>query len=153
MWTDEGSFLPPLARVAESGPALYTNRRVATDIVLPVQVHMYPVPKDSTTLALREARAVREQVVQAIEVGVGLGWPRRIPLYDYDHVEESRGSDVRNTYDFIRVRDLSLNSVQDSEEPTAVAVIADMRLAWSRDTTVNTPGATVNSVRVTQSAG
>lgn len=153
MWEDEGTFAPPFARVAESGPALYTSRRVLTDIVMPIQVHCYPVPSDSVTGALSVARGVRETLIEAIEIGVGLGWPRRIPLYDYDGVAVGQGSDVRNTYDFLRVLDLSINTVPDSDEPTAAVAIADMRIAWSRDTTVSTPGETVNSVRVTQSAG
>lgn len=152
LWADEGSFALPLARIAEAGPALYTSRRIITDIVLPIQVHCYPEPSDTVTGALQAARDIRELIVRAIEIGVGLGWPRRIPLYDYDGVAESDGSDIRNTYDFLRVIDLSVNSVPDSDEPTAVVVVADLRLAWGRDTTVNPTGETVESLRVTQSA-
>lgn len=153
LWEDEGSFAAPFARVAESGPALYTSKRFITDVVMPVQVHLYPVPSDTVTGAINVARGVRETVVQAIEVGVNGGWPRRIPLYDYDGLVESQPSSARNTFDFVRVMDLSVNSVPDSDEPTAVVVVVDMRLAWSRVTTVDAPGETVNSLRVTQRAG
>lgn len=153
-WSDEGSFSFPLAKVSEAGPALYTSKRVYTDIVLPVQVFCYQEPSDSVSASMRAARVVRETIIQAIEVGqvadprVVTGWPRRIPLFDYAGLDPSQGSTVRNTYDFIKVTDLSVNTVQDSDVPTGVVVVADLRLAWRRDTTVDPGYETVESVGV-----
>lgn len=153
MWTDEGSFQTPLARVAASAPATYTSRRILTDIVLPIQVHCYLPDVDTVSAGLSAALACREQIIQGIEIGVDLGWPRRIPLYDYDGVDDAHGSEARNTYDFIRVIDLSVNSIPDTDEPTDVVVVADMRLGWGRGTTVNPDAETVESVRVSTRAG
>lgn len=151
-WTDEGSFAPPLARVAPAGPATYRSRRVVTDIVLPVQVHFYLVPGDTVTEAMRSARLLTERVLGAIEIGIDQARPRRIPLYDYEGLTEAQGSDKRNYYDYLKVEDLSINTVADSDVPTGVVVIADIRVAWSQYTTVDPGGVTVDFVRVTTSA-
>lgn len=152
LWSDEGSFKPPLARVAESAPTQYDSRRVATDITQALQVHCYSHPADTASLALREARAVEEKLTVAVEVGVDLAWPRRIPLYDYEGKGPGEPSDARNTYDFVRVVDFSVNHVQDSDDPTIVVVVADIRVRWSRATTVDMALVTVNSLRVEERA-
>lgn len=151
-WSDEGAFELPLAKIAEVGAATYTSHRIVSDVVLPIQVFLYQEPNVSTSASLRDARALRDVVWRAVEVGQvgdGAAWPRRIPLYDYDGLTETQTSNKRNTYDFIRVLDLSLNSIQDSEVPTGVVVVADMRLGWRRDTTVDPGNDIVNSVAVT----
>lgn len=152
LWTDEGSFAPPIARVAEASPTLYASRRVATDITKALQVHCYQAPADSVTKGTLAAREVEQRLVTAIEVGVGLAWPRRIPLYDYDGVPDNEGSSERNTYDFLRVSDFSVNLVHDTDEPTVVIVVADLRVAWSQPTTVDVAAQTVNSLRVDERA-
>lgn len=153
MWADEGSYEAPLARIAESGPTLYTSHRVYTDIVQPVQVHFFLPVAETVSAAMAAARALREQIMVAIEVGVDQGRPRRIPLYDYDGLGEDEPSDRRAYYDYLKVRDLSVNTVPDSNVPTGVVVVADMRIAWSQYTTVSPDTETVESVRVTTSAG
>lgn len=152
LWTDEGSFRPPLARVSESSPSVYTSHRVATDVVMALQVHCYAVPAPSTSAAMLAARDVKQLLVRAFELGVGLAWPRRIPLYDYDGVPETAGSNARNTYDFLRVRDLSINTVQDGNDPNVVVVVADLRIAWSQQTTIDPGYQTVESLRVEERA-
>lgn len=152
LWSDEGSFKPPLARVTESAPTQYDSRRVATDITQAIQVHCYSHPAATVSQSLREARAVEELLTVAIEVGVDLARPRRIPLYDYDGKDAGQPSNDRNTYDYLRVVDFSVNHVQDSDEPTIVVVVADLRVRWSRATTVVVPQVTVNSLRVEERA-
>lgn len=153
MASDEGSFELPFAKVAEAGPALYTSKRVYTDVVLPTQVFCYQTPNTSISGSLRDARMVRETLVQAIEVGQpagdGTGWPRRIPLYDYEGLDDSQGSNRRNSYDFLRVLDFSVTTIQDSDVPTGAVVVADLRLSWRRDTTIDPGYETVESVGVT----
>lgn len=153
MWTDEGSYQAPLAKIAESGPTLFTSHRVYTDIVQPVQVHFFLPIADTVSDAMAGARALREQILVAIEIGVDQGRPRRIPLYDYDGLDESEASNARNYYDYLKVRDLSVNTVPDSNVPTGVVVVADLRIEWSQYTTVTPDGVTVESVPVTTSAG
>lgn len=152
LWTDEGSFAPPIARIATTTAASYDSRRVFTDIVQALQIHCYLAPARSTSAALIAARSVAQQLVTAIELGVGLAWPRRIPLYDYDGVPEDEGSDARNTYDFLRVLDFSVNSVQDNDDPNVVIVVADLRVAWSQQTTIDPVVRTVESLRVEERA-
>lgn len=151
-WIDEGSFAPPIARVAESGPSSYSSRRVVTDVMKPVQIHCYQSPPDSASAARSDARRVEALLVRAIEVGVDLGRPRRIPLYDYDGVADNKPSDARNYYDYMRVLDFSVNSVFDPDDQTIVVVVADLRIAWSAYTTVDVGAKTVESVRVEERA-
>lgn len=153
MWADEGSYAAPLAKVAESGPALFTSHRVYTDVVQPVQVHFFLPVAATVSEAMFAARKLRQQITEAIEIGIDQGRPRRIPLYDYDGLSESESSSARNYYDYLKVRDLSVNTVPDSNVPTGVVVVADMRIAWSQYTTVTPDSVTVESVRVTTSAG
>lgn len=152
-WSDEGSFEPPYARVAPAGQAIYTSRRVYTDIVMPVQVHLYPPPQISSSAAMDVAWDLREVVVQAVEVGQidvpNAAWPRRIPLFDYADTPSVHGSDTRNYYDYIKVMDLSVNTIQDSNVPNAVVVVVDLRLAWRRDTTLTPQRGIVDSLPVT----
>lgn len=152
LWSDEGSFKPPLARVSESAPTQYDSRRVATDLTQAMQVHCYAHPKDTVSESLRDARAVQEKLTVAVEVGVDLAWPRRIPLYDYQGKGPGEPSSARNTYDFVRVVDFSVNHVQDSDDPTIVVVVADIRVRWSRATTADMGLLTVNSLRVEERA-
>jgi hypothetical protein len=152
LWTDEGSFSPPIARVAKTTAATYTSRRVFTDVVMGMQIHCYLVPAKSTSAALLAAGDAQQLLVTAIETGLGLAWPRRIPLYDYDGVPEDQGSDARSTFDFLRVLDFSVNSVQDNDDPNVVIVVADLRVAWSQQTTIDPVVRTVESLRVEERA-
>ena len=152
MWTDEGSFKPPIARVAESTPAIYSSKRVQTDIVMGMQVHCFTAPAASASAAMVQAREVKQLLVTAFELGVDLARPRRIPLYDYDGLDESEPSTKRSYYDFLRVQDLSLNVAQDTDDPNVVVVVADLRIAWSQATTVSPETVTVNSLRVEERA-
>lgn len=152
LWSDEGSFKPPLARVAESAPTQYDSRRVATDLTQALQVHCYSHPKDTASESLRDARAVEEKLTVAVEVGVDLAWPRRIPLYDYEGKALGEPSNVRNTYDFMRVVDFNVNHVGDADDRTIVVVVADLRVRWSRSTTADMGLLTVNSLRVEERA-
>lgn len=152
-WSDEGTFEPPFARVAPAGQAIYTARRVYTDIVMPAQVHLYPPPQLTSSDAMDVAWGLRERVVQAIEVGQvdvpDAAFPRRIPLFDYADTPPSHPSNLRNYYDFIKVMDLSMNTIPDSTVPNAVVVVVDLRLAWRRDTTVYPQRDIVDSLTVT----
>lgn len=152
LWSDEGTFAAPLARVAEASPTVYSSHRVYTDIVQALQIHCYLPPATSTSAALTAAREVKQKLVAAIELGVGLAWPRRIPLYDYDGVDDTEVATERSTHDFLRVLDFSVNSVPETDDPTSVVVVADLRIAWSQQTTIAPVVQTVNSLRVEERA-
>lgn len=131
LWSDEGSFSPPVARIAEAGPLLSARHgRGSVDCTLPLQVHCYSAPAQTPSLSLARAREVEELLTTIIETGIAGGWPRRIPLYDFP-------GETRNAYDYLRVSDFSLARVQDSTDPTLVVVVADLRVAWSRPTLID----------------
>jgi hypothetical protein len=141
LWSEEGAFSPPVARIAESGPLLSARHgRASTDLTLPLQLHAYTAPALTPTESLARARAAEELLHVAIEVGVGDARPRRIPLYSFPE-------ETRNVYDFLRVVDFSVNRVSDSEDPTLVVVVADLRVQWSRATVVEPETITVADVR------
>jgi hypothetical protein len=153
LWSDEGSFAPPVARVAEASPTLVARHgRVAVEVTQALQVHCYTEPADTVSGSLVRARAVEELLHTAIEVGVGEAWPRRIPLYDYDGIDAGEPSTARNYYDFLRVADFSVNRIEDSEDATLVVVVADVRVRWSRATTIDPGTGTVESLRVEERA-
>jgi hypothetical protein len=81
--------------------------------------------------------------VTGVEVGVGLAWPRRLPLWDY-----STDPETRKSYDFARVLDLSVSTVSDRAAPADVVVVCDLRLAWSRETTIRPERVTATELRV-----
>lgn len=149
-WADEGAFEAPMARISESGPALATSRRVLTDFVLPMQLHCFLPVADTVSAAERAARIVMQTLTNGVEVGIDIAFPRRIPLYDYDGLDESQPSDSRNYYDYIKVVDFSVNAVPDSDVPTGIAVVATLRVTWGQYTTVDPGYQTVESVSVTE---
>lgn len=150
LWSDEGAFSYPFARVTESAPTSYgPHRRVFTDITQAVQIHCYPSKAASMSAAQSLGRQVEQQVVRAIEVGVGaVAWPRRIPLYDYDGLDDSEGSNSRETYDFLKVTNFTCNRVPDSDDQALVVVVADLRVSWAQRTEIVVETLPVNSVRV-----
>jgi hypothetical protein len=142
LWSDEGSFSPPIARVSEAGPLLSVRHgRVSVDCTLPLQVHCYSRPERTPTASLARAREVEELLHGVIEVGRGDARPRRIPLYD-------AASETRAYYDFVRVTDFSVNRVTDSADPTITVVVADLRLAWSRSTLADVTAVTAAELRL-----
>lgn len=146
LWSDEGTFVEPFARIAESSPTTYSSRRLWTDITKALQIHLYPPAATSTSAAMTVARDLEQVLVGAIELGIGLGWPRRIPLWDYDGVSLEQGSDTRETYDFMRVTDFTVTSIQDTDDPNRVVVVADVRVTWPQMTTVDPGHKTVESL-------
>lgn len=146
LWSDEGTFVEPFARIAEASPTTYSSRRIWTEITKALQIHLYPPPAASTSEAMTVARDLEQVLVRGIELGVGLAFPRRIPLWDYDGVSLAHGSDTRETYDFMRVTDFSVNSIPDTDDPNRAVVVADVRVTWPQMTTVDPGHKTVESL-------
>lgn len=146
LWSDEGAWVEPIAIVSESSPTTYQSRRIWTDGTKALQVHLYPGAAASTSDAMTLARNLEQRLVQMVELGLGLAFPRRIPLWDYDGVDLTHGSDTRETYDFMRVTDFSVNSIPDSDDPRRVVVVADLRVTWPQMTTVDPGHLTVESL-------
>jgi hypothetical protein len=142
LWTDEGSFSPPIARIAEAGPVLHARHgRGVVEMVLPLQLHCYTAPGPSAAASLERARAVEELLTQIIETGSGDGRPRRIPLYDFP-------GETRNYYDYLRVIDFSVTRTMDAQDATLIVVIADLRVGWSRVTVLDPDQVTVGELRL-----
>jgi hypothetical protein len=160
---EEGVFSRPFAMVWESGPAPETSRGVLSEVAAPFTVHAYPATADAFGVpfgaeqAKGQALAALVLLRAAFLVGVGVGRPFRVPLWDYSAVSwgapaTARGASAVGTGggsvhgDYMRVDDFSLNKVRDDVAEGLWTVVCQMRLGWRRPGRL--PSGTVTVERV-----
>jgi hypothetical protein len=144
---DDAAFERPFARVEAAGPmnALGGSRWIA-EAVRPYAIVAYPEVGSTVGETALIAARVEDQLYHAFRAGVGLGRPLRVPLYDYTGVPDDEGSVARHPSDFMRVTDLSVNTVTDPDAPEYSAVVADVRLSWARPAGTLPAGRVVETV-------
>lgn len=101
----------------------------------PFVVHCYPVTPATTTAAVIQASRVQEMLEWAFRVhGVGLGFPSRVPLFDYSAVADplTEDSDVRFEHDFLSILNFSTHQMPDGDDPRRIRVIANFTARWRR---------------------
>jgi hypothetical protein len=129
---DDGTLLePPYAIVATVGPALSSESALIVQITQPYTVYCYPPRSESFEQGLLDGAALTEQLWMAFVGGLT---PYRVPLYDYAGVPLANGSASRNTHDYLRLVDVQVNRVPDSEDEQRVIVVCDFRASWTRPT-------------------
>ncbi len=134
LWGDRADPTYPFCIVKEAGPSLSVGHALYADVTQPMHLTAYPSDAvDDVRAAVLAAERCRDQLERGIATGVGLGRPRRIPLYDYDLAGSDEPSDVRGPYDFLRVVDFGAELLPEPSDPTQVAVVADLRVTWRRD--------------------
>lgn len=147
---DRGDFAYPwgILELVEAppvvGPATYA------DVTQPMQLALYPEPKDTASESLEQALSVQETVFQAMRVGHGAGRPARIPLYDYDGVDAASESSERGEHDYLRVEDFTCRPLPDVPDPRRIAVIAGFRVLWRRTGRVASGTQRLREVRLEQ---
>lgn len=130
---DRGEFEYPYSRVSFVGDVLSAGPALYALLTQPMTISCHLEPAESVTASSRAADAVRMALVDAFQVrGVGLGRPRRVPLYDYDAVADSEQSYERHPSDFLTVADFSARLLPDPEEPRRIPVVCDLRVSWHR---------------------
>lgn len=134
--SDRGEIVEgtPVAQVMMVGDASSTGSAWFADVSQPMAIHLYPLPQETTTRSTIEATRVQETIQAAYRFrGVGLGYPCRVPLFDYDgvdpHVEDS---DVRYEHDFLSVLNFGCSQLPDAEDRRRIRVIASFTARWRR---------------------
>lgn len=126
--------------------------------MLPVTVTLYPLIADASTDSLRasrlEADQLKAQLNELLNTGLTVTtevegkrrhWagPFRIPLWDYTGVpltgEEKAGPEEPHDVLWVEEASLSVNTIQDTEDPRRWTVVANFRVTLERPGRV--PGA------------
>jgi hypothetical protein len=147
---EEGAFERPFARVVQAGPANYPNTggQFLADVIQPFAVYCYPLPGRTPDESLIAAQEAEEAISRAFLTGVELGYPRRVPLLNYDGVGLAEPG-VNSRRAFLRVQDLTTQPFVDPDNNLLHTIAADVRLTWRRTTmpTVSGPVLTGFGVR------
>lgn len=126
----------PLALVVKVGDAAPSGgSALYTEVVQPMAVHCYPLPQATAEGSIVAATIVEERLQLAFRYeGIGLGHPLRLPLFDYDGVEDvSLGdSTVRNAHDYLRIDGFSTSQVAEPQDPRKIRVIVAFTARWRR---------------------
>lgn len=128
----EGVITLPFCRVSKVGALLITGPSWETTDTQAFALHCTLPPEDSSEEAFVAALDAENTLHQGFRIGVGEGGPFRVPLYDYDGVTLTAGSNERSYCDYMRVRDLSITQVPDPNDDRRVSVACDIRLTWRR---------------------
>jgi len=148
---EQGVFDRPIVMVSRVGNEEWSGRGQATsfEVVSPWAVYAFPVPGADEYDGLMKAMAVEEMFVDAFRVGVGLGRPMSIPLWDFENVPlDETGMAVRHYSDYARIRDLSVGRQPDPDDPTLWTVTAALRLGYGRLGRVPSAGPLIQSVTI-----
>lgn len=134
---EEHTFRTPFARVEWAGPAQMGGRPNWIDVLRPAVVYCYPDYPEGCSIeeAAMIADATEELLVQAFSVGVGNGYPERVPFYNYSNVPlDGSGSNARGPSDYMRIArgSLSIERITDPTDERWITVLANLRLTWLR---------------------
>jgi hypothetical protein len=133
LWGDRGEYKEPFAVVMRAGDALFSGSAVYADVTQAMAIHCYPQRPDDVDHAIIAAGEVEDALVAGFQLeGVGLGRPRRVPLYDFAGVPLEQSSSARYDHDFMRVVDFSTSLVPDPLDARLIRVVADLRCTWRR---------------------
>jgi hypothetical protein len=129
---DEQTFKRPFCRVGFAGPSQNAIQRTVTDVVRPFAVHIFPVlgstPEESTI----EASRIEALLETGFSVGVGLGHPARVPLWNFDGVAMDVATGTRGPNDYMRLRDCAIGQAVDPDDERSIVVTCNLRLSWRR---------------------
>jgi len=130
--TEQGTFKRPAAQVMDTTANDLTGPRHTIDNLQSFSVHVFPEPGESVQESLGLAAVVENTMTDAFRIGLAGGHACRIPLFDYEDVAWDEGTDARSYPDYLRVRDCSVQRVQNPTEELLFTVTCDLRLAWRR---------------------
>lgn len=139
----------PLAIVEGLADTAFAGASLYAELTKPMQVSCYPVPPDTAEAAILQAADVEELLQQGFRmVGVGLGHPLRVPLYDWDGVDPTAEvSDQRYDSDYLRLDNFTTTQVSNPQDQKLVRVVASFSARWRRTGRLPS-GPTLESVTV-----
>jgi hypothetical protein len=141
---EQGSFERPHAVVEPAGGQVITGPPHTVDIVQPYVIHAFCEKKASPPESLHEAARVEELLWLGFRRNGNRPQPRLpgpasyarpglVPLWDWEDVDFTQGSDVRRDPDYAAIRDLTIERVQTPSDELLYTVTAEIRLNWRRD--------------------
>jgi hypothetical protein len=110
----------------------------------------------TTTPSFLDTGATTPNVAKVLPVAntTKLGWPNRIPLYDYDGVPLTEApndeSGRPSASDYLKVNDFSIQNLPDPDDPRRIVVAADIRLSWRRTGRLLSGSVAVTEVKTDQ---
>jgi hypothetical protein len=139
---DEGAFARPAISI-DTIPAVYSNRNRFLEVTQPFTIYGYPAAGEDPLEAEDNARALEESLIQACEIGGYGGYPRRIPLHDFDGLdrdeplvpvpEEDEEPEPEPEPDgYMWVMDFSTEVRVDPDDELLRTVIGELRVRWRR---------------------
>jgi hypothetical protein len=139
---EEGTFDRPFAQITPAGEAVAEPGTHHYALLQPFSIHLYPEPGEDVMASVTAAYAAAELLERAVLVGSGEGYPRRIPLWDWDEIGPAdevpdrlvyEGPSVRRDHgNFATVRDFSARPMRDEDDPELWLVAGSARLRWIR---------------------
>ena len=131
---DKGMLNLPLALVLPVGDLTpLAGSAYTVQYTQPLEVHCYPVPQATVDESMIMARQVEDRLQVGFRLhGVGLGRPLRVPLWDFDDVDDGQSeSFYRVDHDYLRLVGFSTTLIPE-EDRRQIRVVASMTLGWRR---------------------
>lgn len=137
LWQDRGYVKEgePLAIVLKVGDTASVGSAHYADVTQPMAIHCYPAPKETVEKSIIQASRLEDVLQRGFRLqGVGLGAPLRVPLYDYDAIEDplTVDSNDRVYADYLRLSNFTTGQLPDGEDPRRIRVIAQFSAGWRR---------------------
>lgn len=132
-----GTFDRPFASVDEETTTTTLNVRPKSwaDMDVPYVVRLFPVPYADPAQSKHGAHIDRDALWTAFEVGVADGYPRRVPLFDYDGLamdEEGTVHTPRGSYARVLAHTARLLADPEDDAGLLWEVVVSVRLGWRR---------------------
>ena len=157
---ESGTFTRPFAMVWDAGPEAVTVLTPAlSEVSAPFEIHLYPeVEAEPMNSKIRAMRA-GDRLLRGFTVGVGLGRPMRMPIYDYEEVPMDEagferghsqvGTGGRSVHgDYARVAGLQVGRTADENDERLWTVTCSLRLGWRRSGRLPSSARTVTAVKL-----
>jgi hypothetical protein len=129
---EQGTFERPFCMAYRAAPvSTRSANRYRADVSGLYGALLYPEPLGDAHESLERAERAAGAVERAFREGVGLGWPQRVPLYDYAAVGGSATTDRRAYCDYLRLSDLTIDRQPDDDDETLHTVTVSARLGYA----------------------
>lgn len=152
--SEKGVFNRPFATVIQVPTLEYiVESPIRVKVQTVYQIGALPMPAATADLSQFTALDVAEQLFTAFGgPGVGMGFPYRIPLYDYASTPTTgpdafADEDDRDPRDYLKMEaPASLQVTQNPDDETLWSITANIRMSWLRSAAVPSTAAITANV-------